>query len=228
MGFDSQQAPLALAQGVPQANFSDPFPPATNPLLTPKGKAYGRYFGLGVPNIVYANPNFKRLVNDRINVTFSRQIWTRIVAEATYFANIGTNASIWARDINAADPRIGYANPTQMDVQVANPFYNYLTPTVYPGPNRNTAKVATKTLLRPYPQYGGIYEAFQSDQSNRYQALQLKFQRPFVNGYNFLVGYNYRRERTTGYYDEVDSYLNNLHLAGQPQSASFGVDCQQL
>jgi hypothetical protein len=210
MGYDSQQSPLALAQGVPQANFTDPYPTATNPLLPPKGKSYGRYFGLGVPNIVYANPNFKRLVNDRINVTFSRQIWSRIVAEATYFVNIGHDASLVARDINAADPRIGYANSTQMDVSVSNPFYNYLTSTIYPGPNRNAAKVAIKTLLRPYPQYGGVYEAFQSDQSNRYQALQIKFQRPFLNGYNFLVGYNYRRERTTGYYDEVDSYLNKL------------------
>jgi hypothetical protein len=216
MGFDSQQAPLALAQGIPRANFADPYPTAINPLQTPLGKAYGRYFGLGVDNIVYANPNFKRLVNDRINITISRQIWSRIVAEATYFANIGHDASVYALDINAADPRIGYANKTSMDVQVNNPFYNYLTPSVYPGPNRNKAKVATKTLLRPYPQYGGIYEAFQSDQSNRYQALQLKFQRPFANGYNFLVGYNYRRERTTGYYDEVDAYLNKLTWLDSP------------
>jgi hypothetical protein len=210
MGYDSQQAPLALVQGIPQASFTDPFPTASNPLQTPKGSAYGRYFGLGVPNIVYANPNFKRGVNDRINVTLSRQIWNRMVAEVTYFANIGHDLSLSAFDTNAADPRIGYANPTQMDVSVANPFYNYLTPTIYPGPNRNTAKVAQKTLLRPYPQYGGVYEAFQSNQSNRYQALQLKIQRPFLNGYNFLVGYNYRRERTTGYYDEVDAFLNKL------------------
>src|SRR6185503_16042223 len=76
----------------------------------------------------------------------------------------------------------------------------------------NRARVATKTLQRPYPQYGGIYEAFQSNQSNRYHALQLKVQRPFQDGYNFLVGYNYRREKTTGYYDEVDAYLNKLTL----------------
>ena len=202
--------------GIPQANFSDPYPTATNPLQTPKGKAYGRYFGLGVDNIVYANPNYQRPVNDRINVTISREIWARIVAEATYFVNIGHDLSVSAHDINAADPRIGYANKTQMDVSVANPFYNYLTSDIYPGPNRNKAKVAIKTLLRPYPQYGGIFEAFQSDQSNRYQALQLKFQRPFANGYNFLVGYNYRRERTTGYYDEVDSYLDKLTWLDSP------------
>ncbi len=210
MGFDSQQSPLALASGIPQANFSDPFPKNSNPLQTPLGKAYGRNFGLGVDNIVFANPNFKRGVNDRINVTLSRQLPGKIVADATYFLNLGHDLSNQARDINAADPRIGYANRAAMDVQVNNPFYNYLTPDLFAGQNRNRARVATKTLLRPYPQYGGIYEAFQSNQSDRYQALQLKVQRPFQNGYNFLVGYNYRRERTTGYYDEVDAYLNKL------------------
>jgi hypothetical protein len=216
MGYDSQQAPLALAQGIPQANFSDPFPKTTNPLQTPLGKAYGRYFGLGVDNIVFANPNFKRGVNDRINVTLSRQLPGKIVADVTYFLNIGHDLSMQAVDINAADPRVGYANRTAMDVQVNNPFYNYLAPDVFPGQNRNRAKVAIKTLLRPYPQYGGIYEAFQSNQSERYQALQLKMQRPFQNGFNFLVGYNYRRERATGYYDEVDAYLNKLTWQDSP------------
>jgi hypothetical protein len=163
-----------------------------------------------VDNIVFANPDFKRGVNDRINVTFSRQVPGKIVADVTYFLNLGHDLSMQARDINAADPRIGYANRTAMDVQVNNPFYNYLTPDVFAGQNRNRARVATKTLLRPYPQYGGIFEAFQSNQSDVYQALQIKVQRPFQNGYNFLVGYNYRRERTTGYYDEVDAYLNKL------------------
>ena len=210
MGYDSQQATLALAAGVPQANFSDPFPKTSNPLQTPLGNAYGRNFGLGVDNIIFANQNFKRGVNDRINVTFSRQIPAKIVAEATYFLNLGHDLSNQGVDINAADPRIGYANRAAMDVQVNNPFYNYLTPDVFAGQNRNRQRVAIKTLLRPYPQYGGIYEAFQSNQENRYHALQLKFQRPFQNGYNFLVGYNYRREKTTGYYDEVDAYLNKL------------------
>ena len=41
-----------------------------------------------------------------------------------------------------------------MDVQVANPYFNYLTPAQFPGPLRNQATVATKTLLLPYPQYG--------------------------------------------------------------------------
>jgi len=66
--------------------------------------------------------------------------------------------------------------------------------------------------LRPYPQYGGVYEAFQSDQTNRYKALQLKFQRPFLHGYTFLVGYNYRREQTSVYYDEVDAFLNKYTM----------------
>ncbi len=209
MGFDALQNVLPLNQGVPQATISNPFP-ASNPLLVPKGKGYGKYYGLGETNVGWANKDFKRMVNDRINITFSRQLPNQIVAELTYFVNLGSDVSMFPRDLNAWDPRIGYANKTAMDVQVANPFYNYLTSEKYPGPNRNVKTVATKTLLRPYPQYGGLWEIFQSNQKERYHALQVKIQRPFKNGYNFLVGYNYRREKVQGYYDEVDQYLGKL------------------
>ena len=41
-------------------------------------------------------------------------------------------------------------------------------------------------------------------------ALQIKVQRPFRNGYNFLFGYNYRREQVEGYYDELDAFNNKF------------------
>jgi hypothetical protein len=213
MGYDALQNPLPLNNGVPQQTISNPFP-ASNPLLPAKGKAYGRYYGLGEANVAWANANFKRQVNDRINVTFSRQLPNQIVAEATYFANIGSNWSLFPRDLNAWDPSIGYNLPTSgkttMDALVTNPFYNYLSSTVYPGPSRNNKTIATKQLLRPYPQYGGLWQGYLNNQSERYHALQLKVQRPFRNGYNFLVGYNYRRESVQGYYDELDQYNNKL------------------
>jgi hypothetical protein len=37
----------------------------------------------------------------------------------------------------------------------------------------------------------------------------MQFQRPFVNGFNMVVGYNYNRERNEEFYDEQDNYLLN-------------------
>ena len=67
-----------------------------------------------------------------------------------------------------------------------------------------------KTLLLPYPQYGGLWMAYRNDGRERYRAIQLKVQRPFRGGYNLLFGYNYRREIGTLYYDDVAAYLNKL------------------
>jgi hypothetical protein len=208
MGFDATQSPLPLAQGVPQATLSNPFTSA-NPLIPPPGKSYGQNYGLGEANIAWANQNFKRLVNDRINLTISRQFPAQVVAEVTMFLNFGRDVA-YAYNLNQVDPRITYANPSQMDVSVANPFYQYLTSSQFPGPLRNQPTVAVKTVLLPYPQYGGLWEAYRNDGLERYHALQVKVQRPFRGGYNFLFGYNYRREISTQYYDDVAAYLNKL------------------
>ena len=66
-----------------------------------------------------------------------------------------------------------------------------------------------RELLRPYPQYGALTEALRGGFGNRYKSLQMQFQRPFVNGFNLVVGYNYNREQNEEFYDEQDNYLLN-------------------
>ena len=92
MGFDATQSPLPLVQGVPQATFSNPFP-SPSPLIAPPGKSYGQYYGLGEANIAWANQNFKRLVNDRVNLTISRQLPNQIVVDGTLFFNFGRDVA---------------------------------------------------------------------------------------------------------------------------------------
>jgi hypothetical protein len=70
--------------------------------------------------------------------------------------------------------------------------------------------VPVTQLLRQYPQYGDIQQRLTGQARNRYQALQISVQRPFVNGFNFVLGYNYNYERNQEYYDEQDNYLDNL------------------
>ena len=209
MGFDAIQNPQDLIAGIPQSTYSDPFPAASNPLVAPPGKAAGRNFGLGVDNIVWPNANFQRLVNDRFNVTFSRQLPNQIVAEITYFMNFGRNVA-YSWNGNQMDPQIGYTNKSAIDVSVANPFYQYLTSAKFPGSLRNQRTVSLKTLLKQYPQYGGLWQAYKSDGLERYKSLQFRVQRPFRGGYNFLVGYNYRTEKSSQFYDEVANHAGRL------------------
>ena len=91
-----------------------------------------------------------------------------------------------------------------------NPFFRILTPDKFPGALRNQATVQVQDLLKPYPQYGRLTQLFTPGARQRYQALQLRVQRPFASGFNFLAGYNYNRARNDEFYDEVDQFADKL------------------
>jgi hypothetical protein len=123
-------------------------------------------------------------------------VWSQIVVDFTYFMSYGYNQR-YQRQLNNVDPRFGYEFRTAVTQRVNNPFFQILTPQKFPGGLRNQQQVAVNDLLRPYPHYGQLTEWFAEGVHRRYQAFQFKAQRPFVNGFNFLVGYNYNRGGTT-------------------------------
>jgi hypothetical protein len=79
-----------------------------------------------------------------------------------------------------------------------------------PGTLRTQRNIALSNLLRPYPQYSTLNETLRGGIRNRYRSLQLQFQRPFVNGFNFVIGYNYNNSRNEEFYDVLDNYTNTL------------------
>ena len=149
--------------------------------------------------------DLKTTANDRFNITFERQLPGKIVADITYFVNRGNNAP-YSYDVNQVDPRIALQNGIATTATVTNPFFNVLPSNLFPGQLRTRATVPVSELLRPYPQYGSMVETLRGALGNRYQALQMQFQRPFSNGFNFVVGYNYNRERNQEFFDGVDGY----------------------
>jgi len=217
-GYGQDSFPLPLLQGVPQARFSDPFPNNTNPLTPPVAKSLGRYTELGstAQSIVW-NQNLRTAYNERFNLSLQRQIWNQIVVDVTYFLSYGFNER-YLRELNNIDPRFGYDYKTAVNARVDNPFYQILTPQKFPGGLRNQQQVSVNDLLRPYPQYNRVTEWFAEGVHRRYQALQLKAQRPFVSGFNFLIGYNYNRARNDEFFDGVDTFLNHLTLQNSPNN----------
>jgi hypothetical protein len=204
-GFDATTNGLPLLQGVPQSRLSNPFPGGLVPV---RGKAFGAYTNLG-GNPIFYNQNFRVGVNDRFNVSWQRALPGNIVLDATYFVNLGRDLPV-NKDLNQVDPRIGYERGAAVTRAVPNPFFNRLPADKMPGQLRTQSSVAVSQLLRPYPQYGPIQQRITGQYRNRYQALQLQAQRPFVNGFNLVLGYSYNRERNEEYYDELDFFLDNL------------------
>jgi len=211
-GYENESFPLPALEGVPQARFSDPFPRGVNPLNPVIGKSFGRYTNLGTTaNSPLFVQNLKNAYNDRFNFSYQTQIFSQIVVDVTYFMSIGSN-HYTQYNINGVDPRYSFQNGAALSQRVANPFFNILTPDKFPGALRNQREVTVGSLLRPYPHYGDITMWHTGGVARRYNSLQLKAQRPFVNGFNFLLGYNYHRAQNDEFFDDQDRFDRNFRM----------------
>ncbi len=141
-------------------------------------------------------------------MSFQRQIAGGIVLDATYYLNRSNFAWDLNRDLNMVDPRIGFQNKGLTNVQVANPFYNILTPSKFPGQLRNQRTVSNSSLMKPYPQYGAInVTEGQPGGNSNYQSIQFKAQKNFSKGYSMLFGYNYHLQTDQRFFNNIDQYV---------------------
>ncbi|MFN7994392.1 MAG: carboxypeptidase-like regulatory domain-containing protein [Bryobacteraceae bacterium] len=201
LGMTGYQYTLAPHEGVPQQTISDPYPANANPLLPILGKGYGGNLGRGGEALLWYAPNQHKARNDRLNFNLQRQIPGQIVVSGTYFLNIGNQQ--YTKTLNQINPQLEAQYQNQLNTQVTNPFYHYLNQTLFPGPLFNQQTVSLGSLLVPYPQYGGLYELGVLGAAERYQSLELKAQKAFSKGYNFLVSYVYIREKA-----QTNGFLN--------------------
>jgi hypothetical protein len=208
-GFSALTRVAPVLEGRPQAVWSDPFP-ATNPLIPVTGKSLGRYTNLGgdaVTDIREFRPN----INDRFNLSLQRELINRVVVDLTYFFNLGMDLPYTQR-FNQMDPQLSYTHKTMLNQRVNNPFYNYLTPDKFPGQLRNQQQVTLGDLLKPFPQYGVVNQTNTPGVRERYHSMQLKVQRPFANGFNFLLSYNYNREWQEEFFNNDEEFAGRFRF----------------
>jgi hypothetical protein len=203
-GFAQTTTTLGLANGAPRQTLSDPFPSAVNPVIEPYGQAYGRYTGLGSA-VSLDQYQLRPQVNDRFTMSYQKQIWGGIIADASYFFNWGTRVP-YDINLNMADPAFRYEYKAALNAQVANPFRNYLTADKYPGQARNTATVALGSLLVPYPQYGNITQTNTNGRKIKEHMLELRAQRPFTRGISFMAAYVYDNAKRQEFFDDLATY----------------------
>ncbi len=215
LGVTGYQNTLSPHAGVPQETISNPYPSSTNPLLPILGTAAGGNLGRGGQSLLWYDPNQQKARNDRFNVNIQRQLPGQIVVSGTYFLNIGNQQ--YTKALNQMNPALAVQYQNQLNTQVANPFYHYLNQTVMPGPLYNQQTVSLGSLLVPYPQYGGLYELGVLGAAERYQSVELKAQKQFSKGYNFIATYVYINEKaqTNGFlngsvFNDQEWYANQL------------------
>jgi hypothetical protein len=203
-GFAQTTTTLPLASGRPQQTLADPFPANSNPVIEPYGQAYGRYTGLGSA-VSLDEYELRPQVNDRFNVSYQRQLLWGTIMDLNYFFNLGTRVP-YNINLNMMDPAFRYEYGALINTQVANPFYNYLTPDKFPGGLRNNRTVAVSSLLVPYPQYGAITQTNTNGKQLRVHTFEARFQRPFTKGLSFLAAYAWNRERIQQWFNDLAEY----------------------
>lgn len=168
---------------IPATNFAsgNPFPasvsPATNGLVVPTGNALGYNTALG-NNVIFSNPNhdiphvYQYSVGIERQLPFETKLDVEYVGSRSYHINTNDNQVGGARDINA-NPAAQYAqaqqNPSYFNQSVANPFAG-LIPN---NPSFNGATISRQQLLKPFPQFGTVQEAFESVGRLWYDSLQV-------------------------------------------------------
>lgn len=216
-GFSQVTNVLSPVEGVPKTLISDPFP-ASNPVYAPVGKGRGRYTGLG-NSASWFNQDLKRPINDRISISYQRQLPLKLMSDLTYFMNFGHDQlypNMWGGnygyDLNQVDPNLYYTYKGAMDAAVPNPFYHILPVDKMPGSLPNQPTVSVASLLRPYPVYGSLNQQFMTGRSGRYKAIQIKIDRPFANGLSMILGYNYNNESRSEWFNAPAQYANQLTM----------------
>ncbi|MBI5281008.1 MAG: carboxypeptidase regulatory-like domain-containing protein [Candidatus Solibacter usitatus] len=221
-GYSRSTGALGPLQGVPRATIDNPFP-SDNPLQLPVGKSLGRYMNLG-QGATYFPQEMIHPINDRINVSLQRQMPFRIITDTTFFTNLGHNvqdASMWGGDYtwgtNQVDPNYAYTYKGAVDVLVPNPFFGLLGADKMPGALRTQRNVSVNSLLRVYPQYGGLTERFLRNKSSRYYSLQFKAEKSMSKGLTFTFGYNYSNEKRSEWFDPIATYNNRFTMTDTRQ-----------
>jgi len=203
-GYAQTSTTLGLASGVPRQALANPYPSTVNPVIEPYGQAYGGYTGLGGA-ISLDQYEQRPQINDRFNLSYQKRIWGGIVTDVSYFYNYGSRVP-YAINLNMMDPAFRYEQKTAINTQVANPFYQYLTPAKFPGPNRNTTTVTIASLLVPYPQYGAITQTNTNGNVATAHTFEIRAQRPFVKGLSFVASYAYSNEKVQQWFDDIKQY----------------------
>lgn len=209
LGFAADTNYVSLLTGgginnfIPTTNFANgtPFPasvsPSTNGLLAPTGAALGYNTALG-NNVIFANPNhdiphvYQYSLGVERQLPFETKLDVAYVGSRSYHINTNDNQVGGARDLNAnsaAQYALAQQNPSYFNQSVANPFAG-LIPN---NPSLNGATISRQQLLKPFPQFGSVQEAFESVGKLWYDSLQVSATKRYSAHLVLALAYTYSK-----------------------------------
>ena len=205
-GFSSSSTVLSSATTSnlrPAVTLDNPFPTG---IQQPTGSAAGLATFLG-QSITFYNPNPLNPYSIRWNFDIQRSIGKGMVFEIGYTGNHAVHLTI-DQALNYTPAQYLSTSPVRdqavidrNSTNVANPFAGLL-----PGTNLNGSTIGFTQLLQQYPQFvgstTGVTMSASNASSSYFHALQMRLEKRFANGFQFLANYQFGRTIAR------DNYLN--------------------
>jgi hypothetical protein len=202
-GF-SQSTPLSvtLDNGLTFVEtLSNPF---QSGIREPVGAASGIETNLG-QSVTFFDPNPVSPRMQRWQIGVQRELGRNWVGEVRYVGNYGSQIQT-GRNLNATPLEFLSTSPTRdqatinfLGASVPNPFAGLMPATASATYRSNN--IARERLLRPYPHLDAVNTTTNAGES-WYNALQVRVDRRFANGYTLGVNYTYSR------FEEAVDFLN--------------------
>ncbi|MFN7997027.1 MAG: TonB-dependent receptor [Bryobacteraceae bacterium] len=192
----------------PYGRLSNPFP---NGVKLPPGSSLGLLndIGLGangpIPGIDSITPS-----EQTWSFGIQRELPSNTLLDVSYVGKKGTHLYFGgAENLNYLGPQIEHYNADQISglfTYVNNPFYGIITD---PNSGLSSPQVQAYQLQLPYPQYTGFNGDTPPWANSSYNALQVKFEKRFSHGLQFLVTYVWSKS-----IDDASSTSGNVTWLG--------------
>ena len=164
---------------------SDPFPDGVNP---PVGNSLGSLQSVGVGSAAPVRNLKATAYTQTWSFGIQRELPGSILVDASYVGTKGTKLNwLGAGERNFLGPWIESATPDQITYlrsKVDNPFYGVIT-----TGDLSTPTITVLQLLMAYPQFTGVNVYNAPWANSAYHAFQLKVDKRFSKGLQFLVTY---------------------------------------
>ncbi len=207
------------------ATFENPFPVG---FVGPQQGKYGELTLYGYNNHNHGSNTFRNAEIYQWNLGIQRELPGDVLVEVNYSANRSThlpwNYSTENRNYISAANRVAYGT-AGLAALVPNPFQFLFTQVPgRPAPVFNEADsiyndptIPQVDLLRPYPQFPGIFAGFpEFVATSTYQSAQVRFEKRLSHGLSITGSYTFSK-----FIDDSDSggnaWIGNIGFAGAPQ-----------
>ncbi len=183
-------------------SLENPFPYGT---VQAQGTKYGKLNGWGYPSTSNQSDTLRNAEIYQWSASLQHELPGQQVIEVAYSANRSTHlpeAYVRSRNYISTADRVKYGSSGLYQV-VDNPFYPlFVGPNaIFNEPGSIYAQPQTQriNLLRPYPQFPGVFEGYAQFVGNSiYNSMQIKYEKRYSAGLNIVGSYTLAKGRDDG------------------------------